>query len=86
MADFPLACNLEGDYGFKVIVVDDNDTIAEVIRKTTDQIVGVLVKPFPAGTNLQARIHGSDDPLSGSVTVKEANLIQMEALDIYVGG
>ena len=27
MAEFPIACNLQGDYGFKVIVVDEDDTI-----------------------------------------------------------
>ncbi len=86
MADFPLACNIQGDYGFKVIVVDDGDTIEEVIHKATDQIVGVLVKPFPPGTVLEARIHGDDNPLSKTTTVKEANLVHMEAIDISQGG
>jgi len=85
MADLPLAINVQGDYGFKVVVVDDDDTIANVIQKATDQIVGVLVPPFPSGTVLQAKVHGSDDPLSDTITVKQANLMHMEAIDIYAG-
>ena len=79
MADFPLAVNVQGDYGYKVIVVDDGNTIDEVI----DQIVGVLVAPFPEGTVLRAKTHGAEDPLDSSLTVANANFIQMEALQIY---
>jgi hypothetical protein len=86
MADLPLACNVQGDYGYKVVVVDDGDTIEEVIHKATDQIVGVLVKPFPPGTVLEARIHGADNPLSKTTTVKQANLAHMEAINICQEG
>ncbi len=85
MAEFPIACNLQGDYGYKVIVVDENDTISEVIAKTTDQLVGVLVAPFPEGTVLKAKLHGADDPLPDDATVKSANFVQMEAIQIYAG-
>lgn len=84
MADFPLAVNVQGDYGYKVVMVDDGDTISEVIEKATEQIVGVLVKPFPEGAVLRARIHGSDEPLPEFTTVKQAELVQMEALQVYV--
>ncbi|MFC1680509.1 toluene-4-monooxygenase system B family protein [Pseudomonadota bacterium] len=83
MADFPLAVNVQGDYGYKVIVVDDGNTIAEVIDTATDQIVGVLVPPFPEGTVLRARLHDAGEPLDNTVTVKEADLVQMEALVVY---
>ena len=33
MADFPLAINLQGDYGYKVVIVDDSNTIEEVISR-----------------------------------------------------
>lgn len=85
MADFPLTCNVQGDYGYKVVVVDDGDTIAEVIRKATGEVVGILVPPFPEDAVLKARIHGADEPLPDAVTVKDAKLLQMEALDIFVG-
>lgn len=85
MADFPLTCNVQGDYGYKVVVVDDEDTIAEVIRKAAGEVVGVLVPPFPKNVVLRARIHGADQPLSEAVTVRDADLAQMEAIDIYVG-
>ncbi len=84
MADFPLAVNVQGDYGYKVVVVDENCTIDEVIKTAVDQIVSVLVAPFPAGTVLRARVHGATQPLDGSLTVQEADFIQMEALQIYV--
>ncbi len=86
MAEIPIACNLQGDYGYKVIVVNEDDTIAEVIRKTTDQLVGVLVAPFPPETVLRAKIHGTDEPLADDTTVKGANIAQMAAVVIYVEG
>ncbi|MFT5548585.1 MAG: hypothetical protein ACI9CO_000500 [Candidatus Azotimanducaceae bacterium] len=85
MADFPLACNVQGDYGYKVIVVDDNDTISQVIKKAAAGVVGFFIPPFPDGTVLQARIHGSDEFLSDNISVKEANLLKMEAIDISSG-
>ena len=84
MADFPLAINVQGDYGYKVIVVDDAATIAEVISTSVEQIVSVLVAPFPEGTILRARIHGADAPLANGLKVGDANFVQMEALEIYV--
>jgi hypothetical protein len=84
MADFPLAINLQGDYGYKVVVVDDSRTVEEVINTCVDQIVGVLVAPFPEGTILRARVHGADEPLNNSLRIADANFIQMEALEIYV--
>ena len=86
MADFPLACNVQGDYGYKVVVVDDEDTISDVIRKATDEVVGILVPPFPEGASLRARIHGADEILPESKTVKEARLVQMEAIDVFSEG
>ena len=83
MTEFPIACNLQGDYGYKVIVIDDSDTVADIIRKTTDQLVGVLVAPFPPDAVLKAKIHGADTPLADGATVKDANISKMEAIDIY---
>lgn len=85
MADFPLAINVKGDYGYKVVVVDDSNTIEEVINTASEQIVGVLVPKFPKGTVLRARLHDADEPLDNNITIKDANLIQMEALVVYPG-
>ncbi len=84
MAEIPLAINIQGDYGFKVVVVDDNDSIATVIKKATDQVIGVLVESFPRGTVLRAKIHGKSEALPEAHTVTQLNLAQMEALDIFV--
>ncbi len=83
MAEFPIACNLQGDYGYKVIVIDDADTVADIIRKTTDQLTGVLVAAFPPDAVLKAKIHGADTPLADDATVKDAAIVQMAAIDIY---
>ena len=85
MAEFPLAVNVQGDYGYKVIVVDDDNTIEEVIQ-VADQIVGVLVAPFPDDVTLRARVHGAKQPLDNNLTVSDAGFIQMEALQIYAEG
>ena len=65
-------------------MVDDNDAISEVIRKAADQLIGVIIPPFPDNTVLEARIHGCDDVLSETSTVKDIALVKMEALDISV--
>ncbi len=83
MAELPLAINVQGDYGYKVVVVDDDNTIEEVIHVAVDQIVGVLTPEFPAGTVLRARLHGTDSPLDNKIIVKQAGLAKMEALQIY---
>lgn len=83
MALFPLVCNLQGDYGYKVIIADDGDTIGDVIRMTNEQVAGVLVEPFPEGTVLKARLQDEDDPLDEDLVIKDAGFMQMEALVIY---
>jgi len=86
MVEFPIACNLEGDYGYKVLVVDETESVADVIQKAVDQLVGVLVAPFPPGTVLKLRLHGSETPLADDMTVKQANFAQMETVEIYRAG
>ncbi|MZR29636.1 toluene-4-monooxygenase system B family protein [Sneathiella litorea] len=85
MDNFPLACCVQGDYGYKIIMVSETDTIAEVVKKALAGVVGYLVAPFPENTIFHARIHGSDDLLPNDVTVKDANLLKMEAIDISMG-
>lgn len=85
MADIPLACCVQGDYGYKIIMAEDSDTISQVVEKALAGVVGYLIPPFPDGVILQARVHGAEEPLSDTMTVKDANLLQMEAIDISVG-
>jgi hypothetical protein len=85
MAELPLACNVQGDYGYKIIMVEESDTISQVVEKALAGVVGYLVAPFPEGTTFQTRVHGTEEPLLDTVTVKDANLLKMEALDISVG-
>lgn len=82
MADFPLTCCLEGDYGYKILVVDDEDTIATVIEKALDQIAGVLVAPPPPEAKLRLKVQGADDFLDDDISVKDAGLVAMESVQI----
>ena len=82
MTTFPLVINLERDYGMKVILFDPANTIADVIRIVTEQLVGVVVKPFPRGTVLTARRHGSDAVLPADLKIADAGFVKMETIDI----
>lgn len=84
MAELPIACNVQGDYSYKIIMVNEEDTITQVIQKALDGVVGYFIKEFPADTVLKASIHGSEKSLPGHITVKETNILKMEAIDIYV--
>lgn len=83
MAELPLAINVQGDYGYKVVVVDDDNTIEEVIQTAVDQIVGILVPKFSTGAVLRVRLHGSESPLDNNRIVKQIGLMKMEALQVY---
>ena len=83
MADIPLAVLLEGDYGYKVQVFDSEDTMAALIEKAAEELVGVLVAPFPPGTVLKVRVQGGADPLPDSLTIADAGFAAMEAVEIY---
>ena len=83
MAELPIAFNLEGDYGYKVMVVDEEATIAKVIEMAVEQIAGVLVAPFPDNAVMRLRLHASEEPLADSMTVKDAGFSAMEAVVIY---
>ena len=72
MADFPLAVLLQGDYGYKVVVVDDQDTMANVILKAREQLEGVLVKKAPKDTEFKIRVQGEEEILPENITVKAA--------------
>ena len=82
MASFPLVCCFEGDYGYKVLLVDDGDTIDAVAQKAADQLVGVVVPRPPAGTQLRVRLQGADKFLPPTATVLAAGLKQMDPIQI----
>lgn len=79
---FPLVINFEGDYGMKLFLVDPAKTLDQVAAEVRDALVGVLLRPLPPGTGLAIRRNADGSPLDGSLTVAEADLIEMEALDI----
>lgn len=82
MTAIPLVINLERDYGMKVILFDPANTIADMIRIVSDQLVGVVVKPFPKGTVLTARRHGSNEVLPADLNIADAGFVKMETIDI----
>lgn len=79
---FPLVINFQGDYGMKLLLVDPQSTLNQVVEMAKSALVGVLLKPIPEGTKLVVRRHGEKDVLDGSIKVADAGFIKMEALDI----
>jgi hypothetical protein len=82
MADFPLACCIEGDYGFKLLIVDDADSIDDVAAKAASKLVGVTVPVPPPGSHFRIRIPGSADYLPRKVSVRESGLVRMDPIEI----
>lgn len=84
MANFPLACNFQGDYAMKLLIVDTNDTMDDIIEKAKKALVGVVVKAPKAGEVLRVSRHGEREYLPRDLKVADANFVQMEAVDITV--
>jgi hypothetical protein len=82
MADFPLACCIEGDYGFKLLIVDDADSIDEVAAKAASKLVGVTVPVPVPGSHFRVRIPGSAEYLPRTVSVRESGLVRMDPIEI----
>jgi len=82
MAEFPLTCCIEGDYGFKLLIVDESDSIDEVAAKAASKLVGVTVPVPPPGSHFRVRISGSADYLPRTVSVRESGLVRMDPIEI----
>ena len=82
MADFPLVCCFQGDYGYKVLIVDDGDTIDAIAQKAASKLVGIVVPHPPAGSQLRVRVQGSNDYLPRTATVLTAGLTRMDPIEI----
>ena len=82
MAAFALCCGFEGDYGYKVLLVDDGFTIAQVAQEAARQLAGVVVRPLEPGERLSVRVQGSPTPLAPELTIQAAGLIEMETIEI----
>ena len=84
MSAIPLACNVQGDYGYKIIHVDRSATIRELITAAVSGVEGYLVAKFPDGTEFDAKIHGAEDCLDHAATIGAIELMEMETIDISV--
>ena len=82
MADFPLTCCIEGDYGFKVLIVDDSDSIDQVAAKAASKLVGVTVPIPPFGSHFRIRLCGSAEFLPRTTSVRECGLMRMDPIEI----
>jgi len=82
MAAFALCCGFVGDYGFKVVLVDDTLTIEEVTQEAARQLAGVVVRPIELGERLALRVQGVATPLSPHLTLRAAGLMEMETIEI----
>jgi citrate lyase beta subunit len=83
MANLALVCNYEGDYGMKLLMVDTENTIADVARIARENIAGVFVPQPRPGTVLRVRRHGHAEHLPDALTVAQARFISGETIDIY---
>lgn len=84
MSSFPLACNFQGDYAMKLLVVDTNDTMDDIAEKAKKALVGVVVKEPKAGSVLRVSRHGERAYLPRDLKVADAKFVQLEAVDITV--
>ena len=84
MGAIPIAVNVQGDYGYKIVTIEPEDTVENLIRIAVEASKGILVPEFEKGTEFTAKIHGADSFLDQSMSIKEANLLQLEAVDIAV--
>lgn len=83
MAAFPLVVNFVGDYGCKVLLVEDDLTIADVAREAARQLAGVVVAPLAPGETLSVKLPGSDVPLPDDVKLADAGLVHLETIEIH---
>lgn len=83
MATFPLVVNFIGDYGCKVLLVEDDLTIGDVAREAARQLAGVVVAPLAPGETLSVKLPGKDVPLPDDVKLADAGLIHLESIEIH---
>lgn len=83
MAAFALCCGFDGDYGFKVLLVDDDFTIAQVAQEAARQLAGVVVRPLEPGETLSVCVQGNPTPLAADLTIKAAGLMEMETILVH---
>lgn len=81
MAPFPLSVNFYGDFVLKLLVVDTENTIAEVAEAATENVIGLHVAAQDAA--VRVRIPGEAEPLPPDITVAEAGLTPTQTLDFY---
>ena len=81
MAPFPLSVNFHGDFVLKLLVVDTENTMAEVAEAATEHVIGLHVAAQDA--LIRARIPGEAEPLPLDMTVAEAGLTPTQTLDFY---
>lgn len=83
MAAFPLVVNFIGDYGCKVLLVEDDLTIADVASEAARQLAGVVVAPLAPGETLSVKLPGNDVPLPNDVKLADAGLVHLETIEIH---
>jgi hypothetical protein len=84
MEMMPIAVNVQGDYGYKIVTIEPEKSIKELVEVAVKAVEGILVPKFEEGTEFTAKVHGSDDFLDLSKSLRDSNLLEMEAVDIEV--
>jgi hypothetical protein len=83
MSKFPVVCGLEGDYGFKVLMVERTSTMDQVCAVAAEMLGGVVVRPIAPTERLRVRLPGADAPLAPGLTIAEAGFMELETIEIY---
>ena len=86
MAQIALASCFEGDFILKLVVVDEDDDMDIVARKTADHSEGRTVRePSPQDRlrPLRVRLQGSDGPFPREATPRSVGLGALDCIEVY---
>jgi hypothetical protein len=83
MNNFPVVCGFEGDYGFKVLMIERSSTMDEVCAVAAEMLAGVVVPLVASTERLRVKLPGADGPLAPGLTVAEAGFVELETIEIY---
>ncbi len=84
MGVMPIAVNVQGDYGYKIVTIEPQKSIEELVEIAVKAVEGILVPEFEKGTEFTAKVHGREEFLDLAMTLEDAKLLEMEAVDIEV--
>ena len=74
MGIMPIAVNVQGDYGYKIVTIEAQKSIEELVEIAVKAVEGILVPEFEKGTQFTAKVHGREEFLDLAMTLEDAKL------------